>query len=411
MSLPLDGIRVLAFEQYGAGPWATMQLADLGADVIKVEDPVVGGDVSRYVPPYQEGEESLFFETFNRNKRSVSLDMRVPQSRVVLDELIRNVDVIFSNLRGDLPAKLGIRYADVAAINPHVVVCSLSGYGLTGPRAAEGAYDFTIQGLAGWQSVTGGPDGPPIKSGLSLVDYSAGYVAALAILAGLRQSERDGRGCELDLSLFETALSQLAYLGTWVASRGYVPERQPHSAHQSMVPFQNFQTADGWIVVACPKQGLWVRLCDAIDQTPLALDPRFASAADRFANRAELVQILTNIFSSATTQTWLDRLVAEGVPCAPVNDIEAALADPQTVARGDVISVSHPTLGDVRQLRSPMRFVDRELPARRGPFRGEHTFDVLRDLCGISADHVEELAAAGAFGDLPSTATGSRARV
>jgi crotonobetainyl-CoA:carnitine CoA-transferase CaiB-like acyl-CoA transferase len=147
--LPLDGIRVLSFEQYGAGPWATMQLADLGADVIKVEDPMVGGDVSRYVPPYQEGEDSLFFETFNRNKKSISLDLRVPESRAVLDDLVRNVDVIFSNLRGDQPAKLGIRYTDVVEINPRVVVCSLSGFGLTGPRASEGAYDFTIQGLAG----------------------------------------------------------------------------------------------------------------------------------------------------------------------------------------------------------------------------------------------------------------------
>ena len=209
MSLPLADVRVLAVEQFGAGPWATLQLADLGADVIKLEDPTVGGDVGRYVPPFQDGEDSLFFETFNRNKRSISLDLRHDRGREVLLDLVGAADVVFSNLRGDQPRRLGLMYDQLRAANPRVVCCSLSGFGMTGPRAAEGGYDYVMQGLAGWMSLTGEPDGPPTKSGLSLVDLSGGYVAAIAILAGLWRARRDGVGCDCDISLFETALAEL----------------------------------------------------------------------------------------------------------------------------------------------------------------------------------------------------------
>ena len=182
--LPLADVRVLAIEQFGAGPWATLQLADLGAEVIKIEDPASGGDVGRYVPPFQEGEDSLFFETFNRNKKSISLDLRDPAGRDRFEELVRVSDVVFSNLRGDQPAKLRLRYDDLKHLNPRIVCCSLSGFGMTGPRAAEGGYDYMMQGLAGWMALTGEPDGPPTKSGLSLVDLSGGYVAAIALAGG-----------------------------------------------------------------------------------------------------------------------------------------------------------------------------------------------------------------------------------
>ena len=214
MTLPLEGVRILAVEQFGAGPWATLQLSDLGADVIKLEDPGAGGDVARYVPPFQDGEDSLFFETFNRNKRSISLDLRHERGREVLLDLVAAVDVVFSNLRGDQPRRLGLMYDQLAEANARIVCCSLSGFGMTGPRAREGGYDYIMQGLAGWMSLTGEPDGPPTKSGLSLVDLSGGYVAAIAILAGLWRSRRDGVGCDCDVSLFETALAELMYVGT-----------------------------------------------------------------------------------------------------------------------------------------------------------------------------------------------------
>jgi crotonobetainyl-CoA:carnitine CoA-transferase CaiB-like acyl-CoA transferase len=225
VSLPLADVRIIAVEQYGAGPWGTLQLADLGAEVIKIEDPASGGDVGRYVPPFQEGEDSLFFETFNRNKKSVSLDLRRDGAREVLEDLVRRSDALYSNLRGDQPAKLRLTYDDLRDVNPRIVCVSLSGFGMTGPRSTEAGYDYIMQAMAGWMSLTGDPDGPPTKSGLSLVDLSTGYVSAIALLAGLHRARRDGVGCDADVSLFETALHQLMYQGTWAATGRYVPRR------------------------------------------------------------------------------------------------------------------------------------------------------------------------------------------
>ena len=400
MTLPLADVRVLAIEQYGAGPWGTLQLADLGAEVIKIEDPSSGGDVGRYVPPFQEGEDSLFFETFNRNKKSVSLDLRHPAARPVLEDLVRAVDAVYSNLRGDHPKRLCITYEDLAEVNPRIVCCSLSGFGMTGPRAGEGGYDYMMQGLAGWMSLTGEPDGPPTKSGLSLVDLSGGYVSAIALLAGLWRARRDGVGCDCDVSLFETALHELMYVGTWVASRGFEPQRLSESAHPSIVPFQNFPTADGWIVVACPKQKFWERLCEAIERPDLASDPRFADFARRHENRAALVPELRRTFGTRTTDDWLEVLAHAGVPNARVNDVAEALAEPQVAARGAVVETEHPRLGTVRLVATPLRVGEEEKPARRAPFRGEHTEQVLVDLCGYTPERVRELAAAGALGDV-----------
>jgi crotonobetainyl-CoA:carnitine CoA-transferase CaiB-like acyl-CoA transferase len=401
VTLPLADIRVLAVEQYGAGPWGTLQLADLGAEVIKIEDPSSGGDVGRYVPPFQEGEDSLFFETFNRNKKSVSLDLRHPDARPVLEDLVRAVDAVYSNLRGDHPKRLRITYEDLKEVNPRVVCCSLSGFGMTGPRAAEGGYDYMMQGLAGWMSLTGEPDGPPTKSGLSLVDLSGGYVSALALMAGLWQVRRDGVGCDCDVSLFETALHELMYVGTWVASRGFTPQRHPESAHPSIVPFQNLPTADGWIVVACPKQKFWELLCEAIERPDLAGDPRFADFAGRNEHRDALVPELRKTFRERRTDEWLETLSAAGVPNARVNDVAEALGDPQVAARGGLVEIEHPRLGAVRQVATPLRVGEEEKPARRAPFRGEDTERVLVDLCDYTPERVRRLAAAGAFGDVP----------
>ena len=395
---PLADVRVIAIEQYGAGPFGTMQLADLGAEVIKVEDPSVGGDVSRYVPPYQEGTDSLFFESFNRNKRSLSLDLRQPGAREVLEDLVRVSDALVSNLRGDQPDKLRLRFGDLEHVNPRLVCVSLSGFGMTGPRARDGGYDYTVQGLAGWMQLTGGPSQPPTKSGLSLVDFCGGYVAALATVAGVWQARRDGRGCDADLSLFETALAQLTYIGAWVASRGFEPRRMADSAHQTMVPFQAFPTADGWIMVACPKQRLWEKFCDAIGHPELPVDPRFVDFAARDRNRDELVPLLTGILRGRSTGEWLVEMAAHGVPSGPVNDVQGAFDDPQAVARGDVVEYDHPTLGVVRGPASPFRLDGATPPIARGPMLGEHTYEVLRELCGYEEARLRDLTAAGVFG-------------
>ena len=235
-TLPLADIRVLAIEQFGAGPWGSLQLADLGAEVIKIEDPASGGDVARSMPPFQTGTSSIYFESFNRAKSSVALDLRLASGRQVFRDLVAKSDAVFSNLRGDLPRKLEITYDNLAEINPRIVCVSLSGYGMSGPRAGEGAYDATIQALAGWMSITGGPDEPPTKSGLSLVDFAGGYVAALAIVSGVWRARRDGVGGDADLSLFETALSLLNYVGAWSASRGWEPRRVPDSGRPNRDP-------------------------------------------------------------------------------------------------------------------------------------------------------------------------------
>jgi crotonobetainyl-CoA:carnitine CoA-transferase CaiB-like acyl-CoA transferase len=398
MSAPLAGIRVLAIEQFGAGPWGTGQLADLGADVIKVESPLEGGDVGRYVPPFQTGTSSLFFETFNRGKRSLALDLRHPDGRQVFEDLVPHVDAVFSNLRGDRPAALRVRYADLAPLNERIVCVSLSGFGATGPRAAEGAYDTTIQALAGWMALTGAPDAPPTKSGISLVDFAAGYVGALGLLAGVVQARRDGIGSDVDLSLFETALSLLTYMGTWTATHDWEPRRMPDSAHQTIVPFQAFAAADGWLAIGCAKESMWRRFCVAIDRPELAEDALFSTFTERDRNRDALLAELRTTLATRTVAEWVDALAAAAVPCAPVNDVAAALADEQTAARGGIASFSHPQLGTVETVASPFHH-GRDVPEpQRAPLLGEHTHDVLTELCGYDEARIGALADAGAFG-------------
>jgi crotonobetainyl-CoA:carnitine CoA-transferase CaiB-like acyl-CoA transferase len=397
---PLEDVTIIAVEQYGAGPWGSVHLADLGADVIKIEDPRSRGDVGRYVPPFQEGEDSLFFETFCHNKRSVSLDLTHPEARAVFEDLVRAADAVYSNLRGDGPEKLRIRYADLESVNPAVVCCSLTGFGMTGPRAAEGGYDYILQGYAGWMSLTGEPDGPPTKTGLSLVDMATGYAAALALMSGLWGARRDGIGCDCDVSLFETAMNLNMYVSTWHLTTGWEPERTHNSAHPSIVPFQNFQTRDGWIVVACAKDKFFDLLCGALGLEWMTTDARFSRMAARHANREACIAELEAAFLRDDSAAWLDRLRAAGVPCGPVNDMAGAVSDPQTLARDLIAETEHPVLGTVRQIRSPLRVDGRLTELRAAPKRGEHTREVLVGQCGYSDADVDRLAGAGVFGDV-----------
>ena len=405
MTLPLADVRIVSVEQFGAGPWGTLQLADLGAEIIKIEDPGSNGDVGRFVPPFQEGEDSLFFETFNRGKSSVSLDLRHPEARGVLHDIVRVCDGVYSNLRGDQPEKLGLTFDQLRDVNPRIVCCSLSGFGMTGPRAGEGGYDYMMQGLAGWQSLTGDPGGPPTKSGLSLVDLSGGYASAIALLSGIWRARRDGVGCDCDVSLFETALHELMYIGPWAATHGYVPPRRKGSAHPTIVPFQNFEASDGWFVLGAAKQVFWERTCVVIGRPDLCADERFATMAGRNEHRDELVPLLEEVFRTRTKNEWVVALVAAGVPASHVNTVEEALIDPQTVAREDIVEHDHPTLGTVRSIRTPLRLSsDGERLERdpvRGPGRGEHTDSVLEELCGYAPERVAELAEAGVFGTTP----------
>lgn len=395
---PLEDIRILALEQYGAGPFGSLHLAHLGAEVIKIEDPSVGGDIGRYVPPYAEGQDSLFFESFNRDKRSICLDVRNPSGRSVFEGLVRHADVVYSNLRGDVPAKLRLRYSDLKHLNPRIVCCSLSGFGMTGPRATEPGYDYVLQGYAGWMSLTGDPGGPPEKTGPSLVDYSGGFVAALSLLAGVHAARRDGVGMDCDVSLYDTAISLLAYPATWHLTAGYTPERARRSAHPSLVPFQAFPAKDGWLIIACPKEKFWHRLVEVLGQPELAEDPRFATFTDRAAHRAELEDILDAALATRTVADWLTALREATVPCAPVNTVAEAMTEEHTIARDLIVETEHPRFGAVRQVSSPARVGEPPPTHRRAPMLGEDTSDVLRSILGYDDARIARLTRAGAFG-------------
>ncbi|NMM22586.1 MAG: CoA transferase [Phycicoccus sp.] len=398
---PLQDVRILAIEQYGAGPFGSVQLADLGAEVIKIEDPTSGGDIGRYVVPEQHGEDSLFFETFNRNKRSLSLDISSPGGRAVFEDLVAVSDIVHSNLRGDVPAKLRIRYDDLKHRNPAIVCSSLSGFGMTGPRSAEPGYDYILQGMAGWMDITGEPDGPPTKSGLSLVDYSGGLVAAVSMLAALHAARRDGTGCDCDVSLYDTAIGMLTYPAAWLLNGDFTPRRTHHSAHPSLVPFQAFPTADRWLVVACPKEKFWRGLANAIGRPEWVEDRRFVDFAARRKNGGELVEKLSVIFQTAGCAHWLSVLGAAGVPCGPVNSIDEALSDAQIDVRGMIVETEHPHFGTVRQVASPVRVGSERPVYRRAPRRNEDADYVLGEILGYGTDLVSQLAGEGAFGAVP----------
>jgi crotonobetainyl-CoA:carnitine CoA-transferase CaiB-like acyl-CoA transferase len=398
---PLDGLRILAISQFGAGPFGTQVLADLGAEVVKIEDPAVGGDVARYVPPWQIEGDSLYFQSFNRGKKSVTLDLTHPEGRAVFHDLVRVSHGVYNNVRGDLPHKLGLTYETLGAVNPAIVCCSLSGFGTTGPRAAEPGYDYLIQGHAGYMAITGEPDGPPGKCGVSVIDFAGGYASMLALMVGLWDAQRTGRGRDLDVSLLDTAVSMLSYFGTWTLNRDWEPQRVKDSGHQSLVPSQNFQTRDGWIVVFCAKEKFWTALVDAMDLRHLASDPRFATFADRLAHKAELLAILKPRFGELTTAAWLARLRSR-VPCAPVNSVRQALDDEQVRARDMIVEVHHQQFGAIREVRSPIKTAGAVREPAPAPRLGEHTDALLRELLEYPPAKVAALRASGAFGRLAS---------
>ncbi len=380
----LADIRVLAVEQFGAGPFGTLHLAELGAEVIKIEDARSGGDTGRGVPPFQEDGDSLFYESFNRNKRSLALDLQSPAGRSVFERLVGTADAVLHNLRGDVPEKLRLRHADLAPLNERIVVCSLSGFGMVGSRRRQPAYDYVLQGLAGWMDITGEPDGPPTKSGLSLVDYCGGLVAALSLLAGVHVARRDGVGGDCDLSLFDTAISMLSYPATWYLTEGYEVSRRARSQHPSIVPFGAFPTADGWLMLACVKPKFFVSLVEALGIDELAGDPRFATLESRRENEAELLALLDEALGRRPTAEWVELLDAAGVPCGPVNSLAEALDDPFARERGMIVETPHPRFGEVRHVRtaSPRLVAGAgaapRARARRGPRRAARRAARLR---------------------------------
>ena len=375
--LPLAGVRILAVEVYGAGPFGTAHLADLGAEVIKIEQRAGGGDVSRAVGPYFLGDgDGHFFQSLNRNKKSLTLDLKHPQGREVLEKLVATADGLMGNLRGDQPEKLRITYKDLASVNPRIVCAHLSAYGRDGARKSWPGYDYLMQGEAGWLSVTGEPDGPPARMGLSVVDYSTGTTCALALLAGILEARRTGRGRDLDVSLYDVAMHQLNYPAAWYLNEKLVTGRAPRSAHPFIVPSQLYRTRDGWIFVMAQTQRFWEVLCDALGRAELIKTyPDFAA---RRAQRDELTKILDAEFGKRPTAEWLERLRGT-IPCAPVYDMAQALQNPYFLERGGVQVFDHPDRPGFKLVASPFR-LDEPLPAKPAPKLGEHTEALLAEL-------------------------------
>lgn len=386
---PLEGLRILTVSQFGAGPFGTMLLADLGAEVIKIEDPSAGGDVARYVPPYAIDGDSLYFQSFNRNKKSLALNLQHPEGKEVFHDLVKVSDAVYNNLRGDQPGKLGLTYDALRHLNPKIVCCSLSGFGTTGPRMAEPGYDYLIQGYAGFMSVTGEPDGPPGKSGISFVDYAGGYVSILGLMIGLLDAQRTGIGRDVDVSLHDTAISMLAYLAIWTLNREYEPRKTADSAHATLVPSQNFQTKDGWIVIFCAKEKFYQNLMAAMGSPDLAEDPRFKTFADRYKNKALLLPILKGRFRERTAAEWLELLRGK-VPCAPVNSIRQALEDSQVSARQMILEVEHPVYGRIKEVASPIKMGETPEP-QPAPALGQHTDDILHGRLGYTPERIADL--------------------
>src|SRR5436190_4056620 len=370
-------------------------LGDLGAEVIKVEDPTTGGDEARTVPPFADAaaRDALYYQSLNRGARSLTLNLRAPEARDLLHRLVARVDAVYNNLRGDLPAKLGLDYPALSPVNPRIVCCSLTGFGRTGPRVGEPGYDYLLQAYAGFMSVTGEPDAPPTKCGISVVDFSGGILSALALMIGLHRARTTGIGCDIDVSLLDTAISMLNYLAVWTLNRDWRPQRLPEGAHQSLVPSQSFQTRDGWIVIMCMKEKFWERLVERMGLPHLREDARFRTFADRLAHRDALRPILRAEFLRHTTAEWLERLRGH-VPIAPVYAVEEALADEQVLAREMVIAVDHPRFGRLREIGCPIK-VDGVAPRYRpAAALGADTAAVLAEV-GVGAGELAGLRARG----------------
>ena len=350
---PLQGIRVLALEQFGAGPYGTMFLAELGAEVIKIEPPQ--GDPARHVGPHKLGkDDSEYFQAWNLGKKSVTLDIKSTEGRRHFEALVQGADCIVDNLRGTQPQKLRIDHASLRHLKPAIVCLHISAYGRANERADWPGYDYLMQAEAGLMALTGEPDGPPARVGVSLIDTMSGLTGVVGLLACLLRARTTGQGCDVDTCLYDVALHQLMYAGLWYLNEGDLAPRLARSAHLSLAPVQTFPTKDGWIFVMCMTQKFWLALCQATGRQALVDDPRFADPNTRAENRAALTDELDPTFRRETTAHWLKRLTGL-LPVAPVNTLDAALDSAFTRATGMVNTIRHPVRGDLAVLANPIR--------------------------------------------------------
>jgi crotonobetainyl-CoA:carnitine CoA-transferase CaiB-like acyl-CoA transferase len=391
----LDGLLVLDLSRVLAGPYATQLLGDLGARIVKVEQPGRGDETRAWGPPFTPGGQSAYFLCANRNKESLTLDLKTPAGQAVLRDLARRADVLVENFKVGTLAALGLGYESLRAENPGLVYCAITGYGQDGPYAERPGYDTVIQAQGGLMSVTGPADGEPSKVGVAVVDITAGLYAAASILAALRHRERTGAGQLVDIALLDVQLSWLANVGSAYLVSGQQPRRYGNG-HGTIVPYQPFAAADGSLMLAVGNDGQFARLCAALGRPEWAADPRFATNPARVAHRAELVALIGAALAGRTVAEWADALLAAGVPCGPVNDIPAALADPHVAARGLLREVADGAGETVRLIGPAPKLSATPAEVRSAPPRlGEHSAAVLRDLLGYDEAQVAELRAGG----------------
>lgn len=380
MRLPLQGLRIVSVEQFGAAPFGTMYLADLGAEVIRIETPDDGsgmpGDLARHTGEFRLGpNDSHFYQTFNRNKRAITLDLAREAGREVLQRLVARADAIANNLRGDLPARFGLDHATLRVVKPAIVCAHISGYGRDGPRATWPAYDYLAQAETGMMAMTGEPDAPPTRIGVSLIDMLTGLTCALGLVSAVLGARSTGLGRDVDVSLYDVAAHNLNYPATWHLNDGFSVPRRPRGGHPTVVPCEMFPTADGHVFIMAMKPGFWRRFCEALGRAELPADPRFRDYEDRLQNRDALAAELDPLLRAHPTAHWV-ALLGGKVPVAPVLSLAQALDAPHFPRQ----PTPHPERPDFALVANPIRLDGERLPARHAPRYGEHTDEVLHEL-------------------------------
>lgn len=388
---PLGDITVLDLSRILAGPYCSMMLGDLGADVIKVERPGMGDDTRRWLPP-DAGGEAAYYLCINRNKRSLTVNMKTPEGQKIIRELARQSDIVLENYKVGTLKTMGLDYESIKAVNPGVIYCAITGFGQNGPYKDKPGYDFMIQGMGGVMSITGAPEGPPMKVGVAIVDITAGLFACNAILAALRLREKTGKGQYIDIALLDAMVAWLANVGSNYLVSGELPKRYGNG-HPNIVPYEPFKAKDDvWVALAVGNDAQWRKFCELADMADLADDPRFATNAARVANRTTLIPVIAEKMVLKTSEEWMTELDRLKIPCGPINTLDKVFADPQVAAREMVQEVPHPSAGSVKLVASPMKFSETPCDiVRHPPLLGEHTDEVLRERLGYDAARIAAL--------------------
>ena len=387
---PLDGVRVLDLTRVVAGPYCSMFLGDLGAEVVKVEQPGTGDDTRGWGPPFAGGE-SAYYLCINRNKKSLALDLKSPRAVELLRELAKVADVIIENFRPGTMERLGLGEKELRQLNPRLIYASLTGFGTDGPMSDWPGYDLIVQAWGGLMSITGTPDGEPVKVGVAIIDLVAGLMLGKAITAALFAREKIGVGQRIDTSLLEAEVASLINVGSNYLIGGKIPTRWGN-AHPNIVPYQNFKTADGYLVIGVASEVIWKRFCQAIGRTELTDDARFANNSKRVENRAALIALLSEVFLQRNNETWFKSLTEAAVPCAPVQTVDQVFQAPQVLHRDMLLEVEHPTAGTVRMAGIPVKFSVTPASVRLPPpLLGEHSGEILKSWLGMNAESIDEL--------------------